>query len=187
MKKWILLAVAIGILVGVGAILLSTRQAPLITETNEPAAQTAPSVATNTITDTAATTATETAADASVAKKILSAEEFRALLLSVRAALPRKEALQKLDESEIHGTPEPIVEAGRQLGRVAQALADDPSHAREAFGFYESCAGTHDFADSVRALCFFHYRAVGGSLGLEVRESIAPQDIRDLADRLQGS
>lgn len=194
MKKWVLLALAMGILAGVGAVLLSTRQAPLVSEAFEETEQAEPSepsepsaqegIATGT--DTASTTETISDANLSV-KKLLSVEEFRALLVSVRSSLPRKETLQGMSEVDTHSAPEPIIEAGRQLGRVSQALADDPSHAREAFAFYENCAGTLDYADSVRALCFFHYRAIGGSLGLDIRENVAPLKIRELADRLQGS
>ncbi len=208
MKKWIALALAVAILAGVGALLLSTRQAPLLAESEQ-----APSPGANGEPDATAPMATQVgqvdsgdsahhAGDGHdhgagsqqpampsgvdpLAGKRLSTEEFRTMTAKVAKDLPTKKSVQGISEKDAHTLPAPMVEAGRQLGLIAQAVANEPSLANDAYLFYEKCAGSDQYLDAVRALCFSNYKGYGSKLGLAVRNEVAPAKIRELAERLE--
>lgn len=207
MKKWIALACAVALLIGVGVFLLSTRQTPLIEEpvaTSEsviapPVAGEAPPASAEMATATAVDGAPgnedhahEAAAPQKpkgfdpLGGKRLTAEEFRSLSQKVAQALPTKESLKGLTDRDVHTAPTPMVEAGYQLGLLAQAVANDPTLARDAFQFYEKCARSGAYLDAVRALCFANYKDFGAKLRLPVRQDIVPANIRELAEKVQG-
>jgi hypothetical protein len=176
MKRWVFLALAILIVLGAGVLLLHTRQAPLVTEAEtaaveapEPAPMPAP------VSDTAAPAAPV---------KHLSTEEFRALGAAVMQALPTKADLRKLSDAEAHETPAPIITAGIELGKIAQAVADDPALEAEAITLYRECAVSPQHPDSVRALCYSDYKRLAKKTGADFDEHIVKRYLRDLADRL---
>jgi hypothetical protein len=183
MKKWIALASALAILIGVGALLLSTRQAPLL-EDADPAAIPLATGTTVTATDTSPPSPPESSPPAQI--KGLSVEEFRTLTAKVAQALPTKESVKGLSEQEAHNMPKPIAEAGAQLGQIAQAVSQEPSLGQEAYSFYEKCSASAQYLDAVRALCFSNYKEMGTKLGLAVREETAPAKIRELSEKIQG-
>lgn len=202
MKKWIFVAVGIGIVGIVWYLLLNTRQAPVVTDEDiaaekevatmheqmkEPA-PTAPQAFTN-----ADPSANPTGTDFNqiskdlVAGKKLSAQEFSNLAQEVSRTLPSKKDLQKLTAEEAHFTPKVILDAGNKLGLVAQAVENEPSLQRDAFAFYQQCSSAPTYPDSVRALCYSNYKALAKGLGVKPEnDNSIPQNIRSLADKLQG-
>lgn len=209
MKKWFALALAVGILFGVGALLLSTRQAPLVAESDAPSSPT-DGPASGAVTG-AQSGAGAAGADSSAVSippspgqedhthsapmpqgrdplegKRLSTEEFRTMAAKVAKELPTKQSVQGLTDKDAHTMPKPMLEAGQQLGLIAQAVANEPSLAQDAYLFYEKCAGSSQYLDAVRALCFSNYKDLGSKLGLAVKEEVAPRKIRELAEKIQG-
>jgi hypothetical protein len=81
-------------------------------------------------------------------------QKFRALTEEVKKAIPTQADLQKMNEHDVHYTPEVIVKAGIAVGQVAEAISADPSLAAEGFKFYRECAETETNPNSVRATCF---------------------------------
>lgn len=177
MKRWIFLALAVLIVVGSGALLLHTQQAPLVSvnETVEPALEpvTVPTPAP--VSDVAAPAAPV---------KHMSTEEFRALGAEVMKALPTKADLKKLTDEEAHGTPAPIITAGVELGKIAEAIADDPALEAEAITLYRECAASPQHPDSVRALCYSNYKRLAKKTGADFDQTVVKKYLRDLADRL---
>lgn len=171
MKRWIFLALAVGIVVGAGALLLTTRQAP---DVETPA----------TFERVEDTQLPDSASDLSGAKH-LSTEEFRALGAEVMKALPRKEDLQKIKAEESNGTPPALIAAGVELGKISEAAANEPALEAEAVTLYRECAASPQHPDSVRALCFSNYKRLAQKTGAPVDEAVASKAIRQLAEKLE--
>jgi len=117
--------------------------------------------------------------------------KFRELAVDVLRALPVKQDLKNLNEHEVHDTPKILLEAGKELGRVAEILNSNPRLIKEGAKFYRSCVGTAKFPSSVRALCLFHHSRMRTQLagegvdiaGLDSEQNI-PSEIRELAHLL---
>lgn len=202
MKKLIAIALAVGVLIGVGALLLPKREAapepdveksepPHTAENTTAPEAAAPSAAPATHDGHGHEEKTHETAEAPrgvdpLQGKRLSAQEFRALAASVAKALPTKKSVQGLSDKDVHTTPKPMMEAGQQLGLIAQAVSNEPSLAGDAFVFYGKCAASGSFLDAVRALCFSNYKQLGAKLGKPVREESVPVKIRELAEKIQG-
>jgi hypothetical protein len=179
MKRWILLAVAVLVLLGTGAILLNTHQAPDIYESSPP---TDTEIIAPSLTDEAPPMPTPASDVASV--KHLSTEEFRALGAEVMRALPTKKDLQKLKDEEAHGTPPALISAGVELGKIAGAVANEPALESEAVTLYRECASSPQHPDSVRALCFSNYKHLAEKTGAPFNERVVKKYLRDLSEKL---
>lgn len=130
----------------------------------------------------AAAPAPATPADAAPAK--LTKEEFRALGDTVLKALPDKDSLNGLRESDAHTAPLPILRAGKELDRLAAAVHEDPELADPAINVYRECTASGDYPISVRALCLNHFRRLARKSGKPTPEGFAPSFVRQLADQL---
>lgn len=87
---------------------------------------------------------------------LVSAAQFNDLIHKTLNELPTAASLRDLSEEETHDTPETVSEAGTQLGRIAQAVHDNPALAPAAADFYSRCARQAEVLTSVRALCYSH-------------------------------
>ncbi len=123
-------------------------------------------------------------------------ESFEALTKRVLESIPTKAALRQLSPEETHHTPALIMEAADKLGDVAEALDFKLKHAegnssakekalQEGIYFYHQCLDKKESPDSIRALCYTHYRELREKSGApetpEEAQSI-PSKIRSLAD-----
>lgn len=178
MKRWVLLGVAILIVVGAGAVLLNTHQAPVVLDPPPPAVE---EISTPTVTDEVIPPAPVSDV-ASV--KHLSTDEFRALGAEVMKSLPTKKDLQKLKDDEAHGTPPALISAGVELGKIAEAVANEPALEVEAITLYRECAASPQHPDSVRALCFSNYKRLAKKTGAAFNERIVSKPLRDLSEKL---
>ncbi|MGE3262579.1 MAG: hypothetical protein AB7K68_12430 [Bacteriovoracia bacterium] len=177
MKRWIFFTVAILVVIGAGAILLTTRQAPTTLEAaSSPAAD-----AISGITDEVP--APLPVSDVASVKR-LSTEEFRALGAEVMKALPNKNDLQRLREAETHGTPPALIAAGIQLGKIAEAVANEPALEAEGITLYRECAASPQHPDSVRALCYSNYKRLSEKAGIPVNQYVVSKSLRQLAEKL---
>ena len=174
MKLFLWIVCAVSLLTGVGYVLLRTNQAPLGGSS---------SVATDEITPPpSAAPAPVTAAEQAPPR--LSKEEFKALGETVLKALPDKDSLNGLRESDPHTAPLPILRAGKELDRLAAAVHDDPELTDPAINVYRECTASGDYPISVRALCLNHFRRLSRKTGKPSPEGFAPSFVRTLADQL---
>ena len=192
MKKVILIAICI--LIATAYLLIRKQQnvldndLPLVQEKISPSVSTPPSP--GPVPGAAVPTAAN--ADAVLSKagvpevKKITIEEFRALAKKVAKELPTKEQMQSLSAEEAHGTPKPIMEAGNQLGDIAEALDKNPDLSKDGFSFYEGCSKSGKRPDSVRALCYANYKKLGEKMGYPLRSDAAPRRVKDLAKNLEG-
>lgn len=84
------------------------------------------------------------------------AEQFGALTEQTLRELPTANDLKNLSTEEAHDYPEPLARAGAPLGRIAQAVNDQPSLKPQATRFYSDCARSEAIVVPVRALCYSH-------------------------------
>jgi hypothetical protein len=115
----------------------------------------------------------------------LSPVEFHALVDEVEKSIPSQSELRKLTPEQAHMTPKTLQSAGIQLGRVAEALENNPNLAADGLYFYEKCVLTDTNPTSVRALCLSDYEKLGERAHLPIRTGIAPANVRDLADKIK--
>jgi hypothetical protein len=83
-------------------------------------------------------------------------EQFGELTERTLRELPTSADLKNLTEEEAHDYPEPLARAGVPLGRIAQAVHDQPSLRPQATRFYADCARSDTVVVPVRALCYAH-------------------------------
>jgi hypothetical protein len=157
MRLFIGLVIALAILVGGGAVLLSTNQAPLPLP---PPAKAPPP-----------------AAPAQPEKKTMSTEQFRLVGAEVMESIPSRDAYKK-------GETLPILKAGERFALINEAIGDDPALRDEAITLYRSCAVSGQYQDSVRALCYWYLRRLSKEAGKTVPRKAVPSFIRDLTDQL---
>jgi hypothetical protein len=112
--------------------------------------------------------------------------------------LPTKRALQRLSAEEVHHTPALLMRAAAELGDVAEAFqrklkqteGDSTSQTQvlqEGIVFYRECLNSRSRPDSIRALCYTHYREFREKSGDPERQDEAdaiPVNVRSLADFL---
>jgi hypothetical protein len=124
------------------------------------------------------------ASDQSAALRRLSVEEFRALGAEVMKALPTRADLQKSSDEDLHYIPPPLIKAGAELGKIAEAIANEPSLESEGVTLYHECAASPQHPDSIRALCFSNYRRLTKKTGKPFDQYVVRKNLRDLADKL---
>lgn len=83
----------------------------------------------------------------------MSKEEFRSLLLETESRLPTLSDIKNVPAGALHRTPEPILNAGKNLGLLKEILNAHPDYETSALGFYENCARNGSRPTPVRALC----------------------------------
>lgn len=67
--------------------------------------------------------------------------------------VPRRESLKKLAPSEMHDTPAPVLQAGKELGKMHEYFLTHDHGINVELDFYLKCSQQKDFFDSARALC----------------------------------
>ena len=88
----------------------------------------------------------------------MSLSDFSELSQATQKALPTLQDFKSLSSKEAHTTPLIIQQAGSALGKVAQALSDNPHFAAEAAQFYRDCFARINLPDQIRALCLANHR-----------------------------
>lgn len=143
------------------------------------------SVATGTSTTTQTTVAAPTAVPAPAAPMpVETPVPFQQTLEKTQAALPTREQISKLKPSEQHKTPVALINAGTEIGKVAEAIEKDPSLAPQGIDFYGKCARRSELSTSIRALCLGNLRDLGKATGSAIDEEGVSPEIRRLADKL---
>lgn len=176
--------IAAAILFGVGALILTTHQSRV----SLPGESAEPSIEHNS-TELSATNPNPTIGNQGNPvdpKQHLTLEEFRVLAQQVSKSLPTKQDLKKISPEDAHLSPSPVLAAGESLGRIAEAVYNEPNLGEEAMVFYLDCANAPMYPDSVRALCYSNYKSLAKKLGRVIEQSTVPAAIRQLADKLQG-
>lgn len=69
------------------------------------------------------------------------------------AKIPRLESLKNLLPSEMHDTPAPVLQAGKDLGEMREYFLTHDHDINVELDFYLKCSQQKDFFDSARALC----------------------------------
>lgn len=183
---------ALVILVGAGAVLIHTRQASVeparISELNEFETEglepLSPDGSEAVVQDVVVTQQSAPVPPAALAGKKLSVEEFRSLGMEVMKELPTKRAIQNEKATSNEASPLPVIDASKALEKISNAVKAEPSLEAEAVPLYRECASSSTFADSVRALCYSHYRALSQRLGKPLTDKGVPRFIRNMADQM---
>lgn len=121
---------------------------------------------------------------ASISKQKLSVEEFRMLGVDVIKTLPRQPSRNKTNQENV-GEALPLVVAGKQLSRMADALAEEPTLIQEALPVYLHCATAQEFSLFVRALCYANYEFYARSIQAKRESHRVPREVRQLANRMR--
>lgn len=178
--------IAAAILLGVGALILTTHQSrvSLPSESSQSAIEPNTAAAEDTAAKVNPTIGNQ--GNPVDPKQHLTLEEFRVLAQQVSKSLPTKQDLKKISPEDAHLSPSPVLAAGESLGRIAEAVYNEPTLGEEAMVFYLDCANAPMYPDSVRALCYSNYKSLAKKLGRSIEQSTVPASIRQLADKLQG-
>ena len=67
--------------------------------------------------------------------------------------VPRKTALSRLTDAEVHTTPRPVLRAGELLAEMRDLFLRTPHPIGTELDFYLRCSQESEFLDSVRAVC----------------------------------
>lgn len=93
---------------------------------------------------------------------------------------------------EGHHAPSLLIKAGMMLGDVSQVInqhKDSSEFLEEGAHFYEDCATRTEFPESVRTLCYVHFKEINLSSGVprKVSEVDVGSRVRELAVTLSGN
>jgi len=181
MKLAIFLSCLLALLIGAGALLLRTSQAPFeALQAKAPIA--APAPAPVAVAEVPATAVGASSPSNSV--RVYSREEFRTMGEAALAKLPGREMLSAMKEADAYVAPLPLLKAADALKPIVEAVHADADLAPEAMVIYRTCASSGDYPDSVRALCLHQFRRLTRKSGRASPEGFAPGFIRELAGRL---
>lgn len=78
---------------------------------------------------------------------------FNDIVAEILSKIPTQVEIQKLTDQEVHLTPEGIRLAGRELGRLAQIMDENPLLVTQGVEVFKSCALNETYPDVVRAIC----------------------------------
>lgn len=94
--------------------------------------------------------------------------------------------LQGLSASEVHETPDLILEAGSSLGELQEKAQKAPSRRQATLEFFSSCAQSEDIATTIRAVCWNKVITLipAWDIFIPVSELKVPQEIQLLASKL---
>lgn len=172
MKRGLIVVLAAALVAGL--VYLGLRRAP--DSTPDASAPVTMTPSTQTETAVTLTGATPTGA--------MTADEFRRLTDRVEAGLPTFNQVKNLREEELHHTPKILIQAGADIGDVAEAVAHNPELAPQAAAFYARCAHREELATTVRALCLANARKSAKQSGTPVDEMGISSDVSELAGKL---
>lgn len=110
----------------------------------------------------------------------MSEVEFKALLDETEAKLPTVSDIRKLPPGALHRTPEPVMQAGKDLGLLKEILKVHESYEREAALFYKKCALTKERPMSVKALCLTNLIEIKKKNGEKLNLAAYPSDVVEL-------
>ena len=110
----------------------------------------------------------------------MSEEQFMGLLKDIELKLPRISDIKKLPPEALHRTPEPVMQAGRDLGLIKEILKVHESYDRVAVGLYERCAKETDRPTAVRALCLTNLVTIKKKNGQKINTAQYPAELVEL-------
>lgn len=99
-------------------------------------------------------------------------EESSAVLKGLPSLAELKEQVRK----NPHYTPPALIRAGMRLGKIAQAIRENPSLQSEGIAFYQDCVSKVDLPKSIRAVCFTDLKKLVSSVSV-------PDDLAELVRR----
>lgn len=111
----------------------------------------------------------------------MSLQEFKDLLSTTEANLPTIADIRKLPPGALHHVPEPVIQAGRDLGLLKEVLAVHPNYTEEANTLYENCSEKDELPQSVRALCLTNLIQNKKAQGEKLNLSLYPKEIVELS------
>jgi hypothetical protein len=128
-----------------------------------------------------------------------SSEDFKRLSAQVLKDLPTNSDLRKLSAAEVHHTPAIILQASSRLADVAEVLdtrlkqseknsAERAKVIQDGLVFYKECLDGEERPDSIRALCYSHYRELrklSGKPETQAEARNVPERVRSLVDLLK--
>lgn len=186
MRNKILLALSAAVVAALAAYVILTALGLVNSiPKGSPQTDSAAAISTATATVSATNTATATATEAVSTVGSLSPAEFSQRLEAANAKLPTFEQIQKLSAEQVHRTPKIVVDAGLELGDIAEAIEKNPALTPQGLEFYDQCAKRSGVAEAVRATCLASLRDLAHSTGQRVNEKGIPANIRNLATKLR--
>lgn len=108
-------------------------------------------------------------------------ESFKLLLADIELRLPKISDLKNIPAEALHRTPEPVLEAGKNLGLVKEILNIHESYGKVAAGFYETCAKSNERPTPVRALCLTNLAELKKKSAQRINIKDYPAQVVDLA------
>lgn len=114
--------------------------------------------------------ATVPAANTGALKPALPQAEFQKKLDAAQENFPTSDKIAALPDEQVHDTPRPLVDAGFQIGEIAEAITKNPALGAQGMEFYGKCARRAELAVSVRAHCLHNLRELGKRRDETVKE-----------------
>ena len=100
----------------------------------------------------------------------------------MQESLPTLDKIRALEPEEKHSTPVAVIQAGSDIGELAEAIEKNPTLAAGGLDFYDKCARRSELSTPVRALCLSDLRELGKKHGLPPDESGIPENVVKMAD-----
>ncbi len=110
--------------------------------------------------------------------------DFGQRLEKAQASLPTLDKVRALPSEEKHGTPKALIEAGAEIGDIAEAIEKNPTLAPQGMEFYGKCVKRNDLATAVRAVCLSGLRALAKQSGIAADETGVPPNVSKLTAKL---
>lgn len=111
-------------------------------------------------------------------------EEFFEVTRLLLDGLPTQKTLIGITDDEAHGTPAVILQAGLDLGKIAEQVQGNQGLIPEAIRFYTKCS-QGEYLAPVRALCYYQLKKVSPKQfenGFE--DPLVPNYVQYLASQL---
>jgi hypothetical protein len=112
--------------------------------------------------------------------------ELEELIQKTMAVLPEIGKLKFAPGEDPHQTPGQLIDAGNQLGELAEYLERHPEQFRSASGFYADCAAKESLVTAIRAVCYhaLMLKRSEWQNGVSERISRVTPDVIDIANQL---
>jgi hypothetical protein len=111
----------------------------------------------------------------------MSVESFNELLSETERRLPKKADLKELPPGALHQTPPALIEAGRNLGVIKEAIKSHPDYEKLATPFYKKCSLDKDAPTTVQALCLTNLILINKKNKTGINLNDYPKDVVNLS------
>jgi hypothetical protein len=113
----------------------------------------------------------------------VTAEQFAKKVETTLENLITVEQYRAAAMKNVHTTPREMIQAGAQIGDIAEMMEENPEFLEQGMQFYEKCMEGNTYPTPIRALCYSNLKQIHADRP-SLSSASVPEDVKRLGDQL---